>query len=175
MNSPQSRTLRRLLIAGGVGVVAICLLLVVTYEIVGVDVTSFMEDQPSIGYQEPPRRLPPEESVPLSRPAYLDVRADLTNPVPADEVSLQRGALLFSFHCVPCHGPTGEGDGPVVDFWQEGRRHPANLTEDRFREYPDGILYNVITQGLGGMPPLRESMTERQYWDVINFVHTLQP
>lgn len=58
---------------------------------------------------------------------------------------------------------------------REDARRPANLTEARFREYPDGILYSVVTQGLGGMPPLRENMTERQYWDVINFVHTLQP
>ncbi|MEJ2207559.1 MAG: cytochrome c [Anaerolineae bacterium] len=175
MNLLQSKAVRRLLIVGGVGLVAICLLVLVTYEIVGVDVTSFMEDQPSVDYQEPPRRLAPEESVPLSRPVYLDIPADLTNPVPADAVSLQRGELLFSFHCTPCHGTSGQGNGPVVEFWQEGRRHPANLTEDRFREYPDAILYNIITQGLGGMPPLRENMTERQYWDVINFVHTLQP
>jgi mono/diheme cytochrome c family protein len=166
---------RRLFIVLGVLAVAGCLLLMVTYEIIAVDWISFMEDQPAVDYQEPPRRLPPEESVPLSRPAYLDVRSDLTNPVPADAVSLQRGELLFSFHCAACHGAAGQGDGPVVEFWQEGRRRPANLTEDRFREYPDGILYNVITQGLGGMPPLRENMTERQYWDVINFVHSLQP
>ena len=172
-------TLRRLLLLGGVLVVAACLLLMVTYEIIAVDFVSFMEDQPAVDYQDPPRRLPPEEAVPLSRPAYLDVGpgalADLTNPVPADAVSLQRGELLFSFHCAVCHGPAGGGDGPVTEFWQEDARRPANLTEARFREYPDGILYTVVTQGLGGMPPLRENMTERQYWDVSNFIHTLQP
>ena len=166
---------RRLVIILGVLGVATCLLLMATYDIITVDWISFMEDQPAVNDQEPPRRLAPEESVPLSRPVYLDVPSDLTNPVPADAVSLQRGELLFSFHCTPCHGTSGQGDGPVVEFWQEGRRHPANLTEDRFREYPDAILYNIVTQGLGGMPPLRENMTERQYWDVINFVHSLQP
>ncbi|MFN2226770.1 MAG: c-type cytochrome [Anaerolineae bacterium] len=166
---------RRLFIILGVLAVAACLLLMVTYDIIAIDWISFMEDQPAVDYQDPPRRLAPEESVPLSRPVYLDVPSDLANPVPADAVSLQRGGLLFSFHCTPCHGTAGQGDGPVVEFWQEGRRHPANLTEARFREYPDAILYNIITQGLGGMPPLRENMTERQYWDVINFVHTLQP
>ena len=165
--------LRRLLIVAAVLVVAACLLLMVTYEIIAVDWVSFMEDQPAVDYQDPPRRLPAEEAVPLSRPAYLDTPSGLANPVPADAVSLQRGELLFGFHCAICHGSAGQGDGSVVEFWQEGRRPPANLTEDRFREYPDGILYTVITQGLGGMPPLRENMTERQYWDVINFVHTL--
>lgn len=172
-------TLRRLVVVGAVLAVAACLLLMVTYDIIAVDFVSFMEDQPAVDYQEPPRRLPPDDSVPLSRPTYLDGGAgalgDLANPVPADAVSLQRGELLFSFHCAVCHGPAGQGDGSVVEFWREDARRPANLTEARFRAYPDGILYNVVTQGLGGMPPIRENMTERQYWDVINFVHTLQP
>jgi mono/diheme cytochrome c family protein len=166
---------RRLLIPLAVLALAGCLLLMVTYEIIGIDFVSFMEDQPSVDYQDPPRRLPPAQAVPLARPAYLDLPAYLENPVPADEVSLQRGEILFSLHCAVCHGQAGQGNGSVVAFWQEEARRPANLAEDRFKEYPDRILYRVITQGLGGMPPLRENMDERQYWDVINFVHTLQP
>ena len=167
--------IRRLLILLAVLAVAGYGLLMVTYEIIAVDFVSFMEDQPSVDYQAGPRLLPPEEAVPVSRPSYLDVRSDLVNPVPADEVSLERGATLYSFHCAVCHGPSGQGDGSVVAFWREDARRPANLTEARFRDYPDNILYNVITQGLGGMPPLRENMTERQYWDVVNFVHSLEP
>ena len=145
------------------------------YEVIAVDWLSFMEDQPSIGYQEPPRRLPADEALPISRPAWHDVPANLVNPVPADEVSLQRGALLFDVHCAVCHGSQGGADGPVVDFWGEGARRPANLTEQRIAQYPDAGLYRVITQGIGAMPPLRENVTERQIWDIINHVHTLQP
>ncbi len=166
---------RRYLIPVAVLAVVGCLFLMLTYDIIGIDWVSFMEDQPSIDHQEGPRRLPAEEAVPLSRPVYLDLPADVVNPVPADEVSLQRGEILFGLHCAVCHGPSGQGNGPVTSFWQEDARRPANLTEERFKQYPDGILYRVITQGLGGMPPLRENMTERQYWDTINFVFTLQP
>ncbi|MEJ2737792.1 MAG: cytochrome c [Anaerolineae bacterium] len=171
----KARTMRRILILVAVLVVAVTLLLMLTYDIMSVDFVSFMEDQPSIGYQEPPRRLLAEGAVPVSRPAYLDVAANLQNPVPADEVSLQRGEILFSLNCSVCHGRKGMGDGPVVDFWQADARRPANLTAERFSQYPDSLLYGVITQGLGGMPPLRENLTERQTWDVINYVHTLQP
>jgi mono/diheme cytochrome c family protein len=167
--------IRRVLILLAVLAVAGYGLLIVTYEVIGVDFVSFMEDQPFVDYQDGPRLLPAEEAVPVSRPVYLDVPSGLVNPVPADDVSLQRGETLFSFHCAVCHGPTGQGDGPVTRFWREEARRPANLTEARFREYPDATLYSVITQGLGVMPPLRENMTERQYWDVVNFVHTLQP
>jgi mono/diheme cytochrome c family protein len=157
-----------LLLAGGS-------LLMLTYEIIYVDFVSFMEDQPSIGYQEPPRRYLPEGAVPMQRPTYLDEPATMVNPVPADQVSLERGALLFSAHCSSCHGMGGRGNGPIVRFWRPDARRPADLSSERFRQYPDSLFYTVITQGVGGMPPLRENMNERQYWDVINYLRTLQP
>lgn len=169
------RRIGRILIPLAVLAVVGSLLLMLTYDVIFIDFVSFMEDQPSIGYQEPPRRLPAEGAVPISRPVYLDVPANLQNPVPADEVSLQRGEILFSLHCSVCHGRRGLGDGPVVEYWQADARRPANLTDARFRQYPDSLLYGVVTQGVGGMPPLRENMNERQYWDLINYVRTLQP
>ena len=166
--------IRRVLIPLAALAVAGYVLLMVTYEVVGVDFPSFMENQPSIDYQEGPRRLPPEEAVPLSRPAYLDEGQPPENPVPPDEVSLQRGEILYQLHCGVCHGQTGQGDGPVVKFWRADARRPANLTEARFAQYPAGIMYGIISQGFSTMPPLRENLTERQRWDVINYVHGLQ-
>lgn len=167
--------IRRFLIPLTVLAAAGCLLLMLTYEVIYVDFVSFMEDQPSVRYQEPPRRLPAEGALPVSRPAYLDAPLNMVNPVPADQVSLQRGEILFNVHCSACHGRRGQGNGPIVDFWQPDARPPANLTAERFGQYPDSLFYQVITQGVGGMPPLRENMNERQYWDVINFVRSLQP
>jgi len=167
--------MRRLLIPlVGLAVVG-SVILMLTYEIVGVDFVGFMEDQPSVDYQEGPRRLPPEEAVSLSRPACLDDPQAVANPVPADEVSLQRGEILYRFHCAVCHSQTGQGNGPVVKFWREDARQPANLTVARFSQYPDSALYRILAQGIGGMPPLRENLTERQRWDLINYVRTLQP
>jgi mono/diheme cytochrome c family protein len=152
-----------------------CLLLMLMYDIIYLDFVSFMEDQPSIGYNESPRRLPAEGAVPISRPAYLDDLTTAQNLVPPDEVSLQRGEQLYRVHCALCHGLQGRGNGPIVDHWLPDARRPANLTAERISQYPDGLMYRVITQGIGGMPALRENMNERQYWDVINYVHSLQP
>lgn len=167
--------MRRILVPLIVVAIAGYVVLMVLYEVIGVDIVSFMEDQPSIHYQEEPRRLPPEKSVPLSRPTYLDEAQSIANPVQADGVSLQRGEALFGYHCTPCHGQGGQGDGSIVEFWREDARKPPDLTEARIGEYSDETLYRIITQGLGGMPPLRENLTERQRWDVINYVRTLQP
>ncbi|MEJ1959329.1 MAG: c-type cytochrome [Nitrosomonadales bacterium] len=37
----------------------------------------------------------------------------MTNPIPADEKSVAKGAQLFAIYCVPCHGKSGTGDGYV--------------------------------------------------------------
>ena len=94
------RILIPLIVVAIVGYVA----LMVLYEVIGVDIVSFMEDQPSIHFQEGPRRLPPQDSVPLSRPSYLDEEQAVVNPVPIDGISLQRGGLLYGYHCAVCHG-----------------------------------------------------------------------
>ena len=165
---------RRIVITVAIVVAIVALIPLLTYEVIGVDFTVFMEDQESVGYQEGPRKLPDDEAVPLARQAHLDVAESLENPVPADEISVQRGQVLYDLHCSACHGKAGVGDGPVVDYWKPEARRPANLTEARFAAYPDGSFFRVIDQGIGAMPPLRENMDERQRWDVINTLRSFQ-
>ena len=37
----------------------------------------------------------------------------LTNPIPADAESLERGGELYTVNCASCHGDGGMGDGPA--------------------------------------------------------------
>ena len=166
--------IRRMLITLVIFAVPALVVLLFSYDIVAVDFDSFMENQPSVGYEEGPRLLPPEEAVPVSRPLYATQAPDTQNPVPADEVSLQRGKILFNLNCAVCHGDSGQGNGPVTEFWREDARPPANLVSERTTAYSDGAIYMFITQGIGAMPPLRENLNERQRWDVINCLRTLQ-
>ncbi|MEJ2559033.1 MAG: cytochrome c [Anaerolineae bacterium] len=168
---------RRILITLVILVTPFILGLAVTYEVIQVDFRSFMEDQPSITYQEGPRHLPGEGALPF----FPEVRPETAgavpiNPVPADEVSLQRGALLYNLHCALCHGEQGAGDGPITQRWKEDApSQPADLREDRIVSQPDGALYLTLTQGFGAMTALSENLTLRERWDVINFVRSLRP
>jgi len=166
--------IRRIVITLVILTVPLVLGLLVTYEVVKIDFPSFMEDQPSIVYQEGPRRLPPQGAVSFFGPAARSEEEAPANPVPADAVSLQRGAILYQLHCAVCHGETGRGDGPTVEFWREDANHPADLTEPRLATQPDGALYLTISQGFGAMAPLAENLTPRQRWDVVNYVRSLQ-
>ncbi len=166
---------RRILITLAILASPLVVALLATYEIVRVDFVSFMENQPSVDYQEGPRRLPAEGAVAFSaeaRPAMADTFP--LNPVPADAVSLQRGAVLYNLHCALCHGEEGAGDGPIVEFWKEDANKPADLRDERIVSQPDGALYLTLTDGFGAMPALAENLTPRERWDVINYVRSLQ-
>ena len=167
---------RRILITLVILTTPLILGLPITYEVIGVNFPSFMENQPSITYQEGPRRLPGEGALsffPEAGPKTADTVP--VNPVPVDEISLQRGAILYNLHCALCHGEQGAGDGPITERWKEdASSRPADLREDRIVSQPDGALYLTLSQGFGAMLALSENITPRERWDVINYVRRLQ-
>ncbi len=167
----KRRLLRLTLLLAGLGFV----ILLLSYEIIGLEFADFMEDQPAVDYKDAPHRLQPAESIPYSRPRYATENGLPLNPVPADSISLKRGTELFARHCSVCHGTTGAGDGAVTQYWKQDAPRPANLTAAAVAQYPDGYLYEVIRNGVRAMPPLRENLDERQRWDTVNHVKTLQP
>ena len=162
-----------LLIPLGALALAAPVFLLISYEVVGIDFTVLMENQPAIEYHDGPHLLPPEEAVPVSRPTYKD-SAVPDNPISADAVSIQRGETLFSLHCALCHSADAKGEGSISEYWGEGRRKPPNLTDERIASMTDGALYGFVSNGIGVMPPLRENLSERERWDVINYLRRLQ-
>ena len=97
------------------------------------------------------------------------------NPIPADANSITQGQGLFVMACVPCHGPTGRGDGSAAaNLERDGVRvRPGNLTLPEMRQQTDGELFWKISEGRSPMPSWRESLTEEQRWLIVNYVRTL--
>jgi mono/diheme cytochrome c family protein len=148
--------------------------LALTYEVIQIDFPSFMEDQESIGYREGPRLLPPEGAIPITGVEAPPDGSLPENPVPATPDSIARGKVFFDIHCAVCHGEEGQGDGPVAQYFKPPASDVADLTEDRIIHEEDGLIYLTITQGFQGMPSLKENLTPRERWDVINYLRTLQ-
>jgi mono/diheme cytochrome c family protein len=163
--------LRRGLVIIGVVLAPFIIGLLFTYEIIKIRFPTDMADQPSAGYQEGPRKLPPEGAVPVSGLSVIPEEFPV-NPIPVDEISLQRGSILYGIHCQVCHGAQGHGDGPLVSYFD---RTPQNLTAEQITSEFDGSVYLTIVQGFGQMPSLAENLTMRERWDVINYVRTLPP
>ena len=145
--------------------------LLFTFEIIKIPFHTNMANQLSFDYQEGPRLLPPEGAVPVQGQSVIPEQFP-ENTVASDDVSLQRGAILYSFHCQLCHGSQGHGDGPLAHYFD---RTPQNLTAEQITDEFDGSVYLTILQGFGQMPSLAENLTPRERWDVINYVRTLPP
>ena len=146
-------------------------LLLFTYDIIKVQWVSFMGIQPSFSSMEQPLPVP-ERSIPIEGPAFIPNMGVPKNPVPADEVSIARGAELYAIHCAMCHGVTGQGDGLIGVGFLLNR--PANLSLPVVQSKSDGSLFLTITLGIDGrMPALNENLLVRERWDVVNFLRTL--
>lgn len=99
--------------------------------------------------------------------------AKLQNPVPKDEASIAAGKTLYETHCVDCHGESGKGDGTMAPYVTPT---PSDLTDGEWKHgSSDGELYTVIREGVDGtgMKDFKKEMSERQTWEVVNYVGTL--
>lgn len=159
-----------LLVLSVVGLLG-AVMMVFTYDVIKIDWPVFMEIQPTYKQMENPLP-PPERSIPVEGAIAIPNLGAPENPVPADEVSVTRGAELFAIHCQMCHGVGGEGNGTVAAFLIKYK--PANLTLPVVQDKSDGAIFLTITNGVTDrMPPLNENLTVRERWDVVNFIRTL--
>jgi len=149
------------------------IVLLFAYDILKIDFISFMEIQPSFDSMENPLPVSPL-SIPIEGPAYIAGLGAPENPIEADEVSIERGKLLFAVNCTQCHGADGSGNGSIAPFLVN--KKPANLQSDVTQAKSDGTLFLTISNGVPqAMPALNENLTVRERWDVVNYLRTLVP
>ena len=165
----MSTQTRRGLIFIGIFLSPFIIGLLFTYQWIRVPFPTDMAISPAVDYQEGPRRTAPERSVPLQGQALIPGEFP-QNPIPSDSDSLQRGEILYHFHCSLCHGETGRGDGALSQYFA---RTPENLSGAQAAAEFDGSVYLAILQGFGEMPSLAENLTRRERWDIINYIRTL--
>ncbi len=97
------------------------------------------------------------------------------NPIPPNTDSVNAGHALFTTNCVPCHGVSGHGDGPVGLTLNP---HPADLTLHAVPGvHTDGQLWTWITNGYPGsvMPSFKNVLTDSDRWNLVNYIRTLAP
>jgi len=147
------------------------ILMLFTYDVIKIDWPSFMEIQPSYRPMEDPLP-PPERSIPIEGAIAIPNMGAPENPTVADEASLTRGAELYAINCQMCHGPTGEGNGPLVALLAN---RPANFTTEVVQSKSDGSFFLTISNGIDGrMPALNENLTASERWDVVNYLRTFK-
>ncbi len=127
--------------------------------------------------------LPPEGTVPYGfRPfAYgpgveeaARAGRELANPILVDgaamESHLRAGQEGYDIFCTVCHGPAGEGDGPIIGRFP----NPPSLLGEHALGMADGHIYHVIFHGQGLMPAYNAQIREEERWRIVAYVRSLQ-
>jgi len=131
-------------------------------------------NQPSIKPQEPPINTYPADSVPVGGPwtkvADRDAADGIKNTQAASKASIANGRALFMIYCLPCHGETGKGNGPVGKIFEA---EPADLSSDYVKELSDGWIWGTITFGSYIMPRYGYDTTPAERWDLVNYVRNV--
>jgi cytochrome c5 len=124
--------------------------------------------------------LPMEGTIPRGKMPYHygtseaeAIRAgnELVDPYPETIKTKYRGQIVFSQFCTPCHGTTGDGDGPVV---LKKFPAPPALNSKRVKEFSKGRIFHVITKGFQGMPSHGSQVLESDRWYVAQYIKELQ-
>ncbi len=95
---------------------------------------------------------------------------ELKNPLDGPDPK-ERGAFVYQTFCLPCHGATGNGDGPVV---LRGYPAPPNLRAEKTVSLKDGRMFHILTFGQKNMPGYASQLSEEDRWRVIAYVRTMQ-
>lgn len=136
-------------------------------------------DESPLRAGSPVMAMPPAGATPLgshpyaygSGPAEAErAGRELANPFEPTEANVARGKQVFENVCFVCHGPRGEGDGPIIGRFP----NPASLVAAHAKGLPDGRIFHVITRGQGIMPSHAAQVLPDDRWKVVLYVRSLQ-
>jgi S-disulfanyl-L-cysteine oxidoreductase SoxD len=113
------------------------------------------------------REAMPDPNLLMTNREVMAARYVATAP---DDSSLARGERAFQRLCVPCHGASMKGDGPVAAKFMP----PPDLLGATTRGRADGYIYTYIRFGGPIMPRYGHALSEKETWDVIHFVRHRQ-
>ena len=92
-------------------------------------------------------------------------------PVTVDEALLERGAQRYEIYCQPCHDARGDGRGIL---FQRGSVPTASFHDEERLAYPDGQIFDIITNGSGLMAGYRWPIPPADRWAIVAHVRELQ-
>jgi len=138
---------------------------------------STMTETPAVQPYEARPLPPPKGSLPVGAVRhYTLAEADslLTSPLRPTKADVARGRIVYGQFCLPCHGDSGKGDGPVVGPNRFPPNFPTmNLTSERAKAFSDGYIWGMIENGRGLMPSYRR-VPRPERWALVAYVRHLQ-
>lgn len=84
---------------------------------------------------------------------------------------LKRGEERYGIYCVPCHDPSGAGNGEIVS---RGFPHPPSFHSQRLRDASSRYIVDVITHGHGVMYSYADRVSPKDRWAIAAYIRALQ-
>ncbi|MBT8380476.1 MAG: DUF3341 domain-containing protein [Ignavibacteria bacterium] len=94
----------------------------------------------------------------------------LSNSYLPTKENLELGEKKYLTFCSPCHGNFGDGDSRLNEQFP----NPPSLHSSRAREFSDGWIYHVITNGQNVMSSYAAQVTREERWAIVNYIRVLQ-
>jgi mono/diheme cytochrome c family protein len=94
-----------------------------------------------------------------------------TIPVTVDDALLERGRQRYVIYCQPCHDARGDGKGIL---FQRGNVPTASFHQEKILKYPDGQMFDIMTNGMGLMPAYRWPIPPADRWAILAHVRDLE-
>jgi mono/diheme cytochrome c family protein len=95
----------------------------------------------------------------------------VTVPGTDNAAVVERGRQRYTIYCQPCHDAKGDGKGIL---FQRGNVPTASFHQDKILKYPDGQIFDVITNGFGLMSGYRWPIPPADRWAIIAYVRELE-
>jgi len=94
------------------------------------------------------------------------------NPEEINMDLLARGRERYNIFCSPCHGRVGDGKSIIMQY--EYPIPPPTFHEQRIRDFADGYIFDVITNGVRNMPSYKHQVNVEDRWAIVAYVRALQ-
>jgi mono/diheme cytochrome c family protein len=94
----------------------------------------------------------------------------LSNPTLPTKENIELGKAKFFTYCSPCHGYFADGDSRLRGQFP----NPPTLHSKRARDFSDGLIYHIITNGQNAMPSYASQISREERWAIVNYVRVLQ-
>jgi mono/diheme cytochrome c family protein len=95
----------------------------------------------------------------------------VSNQLPLTMELLERGRERYDIYCSVCHGLTGSGKGIII---QKGFTPAPSYHDERIINMSDGEIFNVITNGIRTMQPVKTQVPVEDRWAVTAYIRALQ-
>ena len=135
------------------------------------------EPPPSVEVEKKRREPDPPTSPAFSQPLkdFLARLASVPAPSPTGPMDPREGERIYREECDICHGPHGEGNGPLSGAI---RPHAANLAAHSQAGSPtDGERFTVIAAGIPEtkMQSYAAALSQDEIWHVVTWLRQLTP